>query len=467
MLTQNNNNESEETMPILQNFLLSTSRTTKANRIDCEVNIITMGCSKNTVDSEQLAFQLEQNGYKVVHESDKPLPITLINTCGFINDAKTQSIETILRCVEDKLAGNIKVLLIFGCLSQRYKEELQVEFPEADAIFGVNALQEILLFLHANLYAESLTQRKTSTPTHYAYLKISEGCSQGCAYCAIPKIRGKQISKPIEILRDEAVILAERGAKELILIAQDLTHYGYDLYKKRNLYALLEELLKVKGIEWIRLHYAYPNSFRMEILDLMLAYPQLCRYLDIPIQHINDVVLQAMNRRISGDEIRQLIEAIRNKVPDIAIRTSLIVGFPGETKVRFAQLRDFLQEAQLDRVGVFTYSHEEDTPAYKLKDTVSQKEKERRKEELLFVQQDISLQKNKDKIGQTVKVLIDETAPDGSFTGRTQYDSPEVDNTVIVSGKGKKEVQIGMFYPVKITAADYFDLIGEFSNVGN
>ena len=448
-------------MPAIQNFILSTSLAAKANRIDCEVNIITLGCSKNTVDSEQLAFQLEQNGFKVVHESDKPLPITIINTCGFINDAKTQSIDAILACVEDKLAGKIKELIIFGCLSQRYKEELQFEFPEADAIFGVNSLREILLFLHANLYAESLTKRKTSTPPHYAYLKISEGCNQCCSYCIIPKIRGRQVSKPIEILRDEAVILAERGVKELILVAQDLTHYGYDLYKKRNLYALLEELVKVKGIEWIRLHYAYPNSFQMEILDLMLAYPQICRYLDIPIQHINDEILSAMNRRITGNEIRHLIETIRNKVPDIAIRTSLIVGFPNETKKKFTQLRDFLQEAQLDRVGVFAYSHEENTLAYKLKETVSQKEKERRKEELLFIQQDISLQKNKEKIGQTVKVLIDEQTQDGNFLGRTQHDSPEVDNTVIVSDRSNKNVRLGEFYRINITAADCFDLLGE------
>ena len=451
-------------MPIIQNFILSTPFAARANVIDCEVNIITMGCSKNTVDSEQLAFQLQQNGFKVVHESEKPLPVTLINTCGFINDAKTQSIETILNCIEDKLTGKIKTLLVFGCLSKRYEKELRKEFPEVDAFFGVDSLREILLFLHANLYADSLTTRKTSTPQHYAYLKISEGCNQRCAYCAIPKIRGKQVSKPIELLRDEATILAENGAKELILIAQDLTHYGYDLYKKRNLYALLEELLKVKGIEWIRLHYAYPNSFRMEILDLMLAHPQLCRYLDIPVQHIDNEILQSMNRRITDDEIRRLLDAIRNKVPDIAIRTSLIVGFPGETKKKFTQLRNFLQEEKLDRVGVFAYSHEEDTPAYKLKETVNQKEKERRKEELLFIQQEISLQKNKNKIGQTVKVLIDEKNSDGKFIGRTQYDSPEVDNTVIVPNDGEKNIQIGNFYQAKITAADWFDLYGEISN---
>ena len=448
-------------MPILQNFILSNFQPAKANLIDCEVNIITLGCSKNMVDSEQMAFQLEQNGFKVTHEADKPLPVTLINTCGFINDAKSQSIETILNCIEEKSAGKIKVLIVFGCLSQRYKDDLRTEFPEVDAIFGVDALSEILQFLHASLHAELLTVRKTSTPPHYAYLKVSEGCNQRCSFCAIPLIRGKQVSKPIEMLRDEAVVLAERGVKELILIAQDLTHYGYDLYKKRNLYALLEELLKVKGIEWIRLHYAYPNSFRMEILDLMLAYPQLCRYLDIPIQHIDNEILQAMNRRITGEEICRLLDAVRNKVSDIAIRTSLIVGFPNETKKKFRQLRDFLQQAELDRVGVFTYSHEENTPAYKLKETVSQAEKERRKEELMLLQQDISLNKNTSKIGQTVKVLIDEKNAEGNFIGRTQYDSPEVDNTVIITHKGKKNIQIGDFYQVAVTGADWFDLVGE------
>jgi ribosomal protein S12 methylthiotransferase len=424
------------------------------------VNIITLGCSKNTVDSEQLAFQLEQNGFKVVHESEKPLPITLINTCGFINDAKMQSIESILSCIEEKLAGNIKTLVVFGCLSQRYKEELPVEFPQVDAFFGVNDMDKLLIFLHANLHAESLTRRKTSTPTHYSYLKISEGCNQGCAYCVIPKIRGRQVSKSIETLRDEAIVLAENGTKELILIAQDLTNYGYDLYKKQNIYALLDELLKIKGIEWIRLHYAYPNSFQFGILDLMLEYPQLCRYLDIPIQHINDEILQAMNRSITGDEIRRLIDAIRSKVSNIAIRTSLIVGFPGETKKKFTQLLDFLQKTELDRVGVFAYSHEEGTPAYKLKETVSEKEKQNRVEELLFLQREISLKKNKNKIGQTEKVLIDVETIDGNFIGRTQHDSPEIDNAFLISSKNRKNIQTGEFYQVKVTDADYFDLYG-------
>jgi len=448
-------------MSIFQNSISKASCAAKASFAGCGVNIITLGCSKNTVDSEQLAFQLEQNGFKVVHECEKPLPITLINTCGFINDAKSQSIETILSCIEDKLAGRIKTLVLFGCLTQRYKKDLQTEFPEADAVFGVDALQEILLFLHANLCTESLTSRKMSTPLHYAYLKISEGCNQRCGYCAIPKIRGRQVSKPIEILRDEAVILAESGVKELILIAQDLTHYGYDLYKKQNLHALLEELLKVNGIEWLRLHYLYPNSFQMGIIDLMKEYPTICKYVDIPIQHIDDELLRAMNRRITGNEICRLIDSIRTKIPTIAIRTSLIVGFPGETKKKFNQLCRFLREIQLDRVGVFAYSHEEDTPAYKLKETVSLKEKERRKEELLFIQQDISLKKNKNKIGQALKVIIDGKNSDHKFIGRTEFDSPEVDNTVILQQADKQQVAVGKFYQAKITSADCFDLHGE------
>ena len=445
--------------PIFENFIMMRTDSNKMNVVDYDINIITLGCSKNTVDSEQLATQLEQNSFRVSHESPKPLPVTLINTCGFIQDAKAQSIETILDCVEQKAKGEIKTLIVFGCLSARYAEDLKQEIPELDAVFGVNSLREILTFLNAKLYAEALTIRKIATPSHYAYLKISEGCSQQCAFCAIPKIRGKQISKPIEIIRDEAVILAEQGVKELILVAQDLTHYGYDLYKKRKIYALLEELLKVKNIEWIRLHYMYPNSFQTDILDLMREYPTICKYLDIPIQHINDEVLAAMKRKITGDEIRRLLDVIRHKVPDIAIRTSIIVGFPNETKKQFQQLRNFLEESKLDRVGVFTYSHEEGTPAYKMKETVSEKEKEKRKEELMFLQQDISLEKNKQKIGRKLKVLIDTEEPQ-QFIGRTEFDSPEIDNTVIIPQNGQK-LSVGNFYDITVTAADSFDLIGD------
>ena len=445
--------------PIFENFIMVKTDSNKMNVVDYDINIITLGCSKNMVDSEQLAMQLEQNSFHVSHESPKPLPVTLINTCGFIQDAKAESIETILDCVEQKAKGEIKILIIFGCLSARYAEDLKKEIPELDAVFGVNSLREILTFLNAKLYAEALTIRKISTPSHYAYLKISEGCNRQCSFCIIPKIRGKQVSKPVEIIRDEAIILAEQGVKELILVAQDLTDYGYDLYKKRKIYALLEELLKIKNIEWIRLHYMYPNFFQTEILDLMREFPAICKYLDIPIQHINDEILSAMKRKITGDEIRKLIDTIRDKVPDIAIRTSIIVGFPNENRKKFHQLQDFLKESQLDRVGVFTYSHEEDTPAYKLKETVYEKEKEKRKEELMFLQQEISLKKNRRKVWKKLKVLIDTEEPN-QFIGRTEFDSPEIDNTVIIPKNGQK-ISVGNFYNATITAADCFDLTAD------
>lgn len=445
-------------MQIIQNFIMLKTSSGQRKLIDCDVNMITLGCSKNQVDSEQLAYQLEQNSFRVTHESGEPLAITIINTCGFIQDAKAQSIETILECAEDKAMGKIKQLIVMGCLSARYADELLKEIPQIDAVFGVNSLQDVLSYLHANLYADSITVRKISTPNHYAYLKVSEGCNQQCSFCAIPKIRGRQVSKPVEMIRDEAIVLAEQGVRELILVAQDLTHYGFDIYRKRKLYSLLEELLKIKNIDWIRLHYAYPNSFQTDILDLMKDYPEICHYLDIPIQHIDDEILSSMRRKITGDDIRKLLDTIRFKVPDIAIRTSLIVGYPGETKKKFSLLRDFLQESKLDRVGVFTFSREENTPAYKLKETVGQKEKERRKEELMFVQQDISLDKNKQKIGNIFKVLIDSEEKD-RYIGRTQYDSPEVDNTVIIP-KREKKLSVGNFYDIIITEADCFDLIG-------
>jgi ribosomal protein S12 methylthiotransferase len=445
--------------PIFENFLMVKTGSNKMNVVDYNINIITMGCAKNTVDSEQLATQLEQNSFRVTHESSEPLPITLINTCGFIQDAKMQSIETILDCVEQKARGKIKILIVFGCLSARYADNLHKEIPELDAAFGVDSLQDILTFMNAKIYAESLIIRKISTPSHYAYLKISEGCSHQCSFCVIPKIRGKQISKPIEIIRDEAIILAEQGVKELILVAQDLTNYGYDLYKKRKIYHLLEELLKIKNIDWIRLHYVYPNSFQTDILDLMREFPTICNYLDIPIQHINDEILSAMRRKITGDEIRKLLDTIRNKIPEVAIRTSIIVGFPGETKKKFQQLYNFLAESQLDRVGLFTYSHEEDTPAYKLKETVSAKEKLERMEELIFLQQKILLEKNQQKIGKKLKVLIDKEDKI-LFIGRTEFDSPEIDSTVIIPKDKKCRLTVGNFYDITISDVGYFDLIG-------
>ncbi|MDR0367570.1 MAG: 30S ribosomal protein S12 methylthiotransferase RimO, partial [Bacteroidales bacterium] len=435
-------------MKIIENFILAKTGSHNDNSGDCEVNIITLGCSKNLVDSEQLAYQLEQNAFRVTHESSKPLPVTIINTCGFIQDATAQSVEMILDCAIEKVRGNIKQLIVMGCLSERYADDLLEEIPQIDAVFGVNAIEDILKYLHATLSAESITVRKISTPNHYAYLKVSEGCNQQCAFCAIPKIRGRQVSKPVELIRDEAIVLAEQGVKELILVAQDLTHYGFDIYRKRKLYALLEELVKIKGIEWIRLHYLYPNFFQKDILDLMHDHSKICHYLDLPIQHIDDDILFSMNRKIASNDIRKLLDTIRNKVPDIAIRTTLIVGFPGETKAKFKHLCDFLQESQLDRVGVFPFSKEEDTPAYMLKETVSQREKIRRAEELMAIQHDISSKKNKQKIGKTLKVLIDSEDED-FFTGRTEYDSPEVDNTVLIHKSGKdKNLTVGNFYNV-------------------
>ncbi|MDD2622301.1 MAG: 30S ribosomal protein S12 methylthiotransferase RimO [Bacteroidales bacterium] len=449
-------------MPAIQNFVIQFPRNqSKALNplIECRVNIITLGCSKNTVDSEQLALQLKTHDFKVEFESSKHLPITLINTCGFIHDAKEQSIDIILSCIEAKLQGKIKVLIVFGCLSQRYAADLKKEMPEVDAFFGVNQIADILNYLQVETNTELLSNRLLSTPSHYAYLKVAEGCNHRCSFCIIPKIRGMYASKPIELIKKEAKLLAEAGVKEIILIAQDLAYYGYDLYKKRTLAKLMEELIKVDGVEWIRLHYTYPNHFPLEVLDVMQANEKVCHYLDIPIQHINDTILSSMQRRITGDEIKKLLEIIRHKIPDIALRTSLIVGYPGETKKMFKELCTFVEETQFDRLGVFTYSHEENTKAYTLKDSISKKEKERRKEELIYIQQEISLQKNKQWKGKTVKVLVDKVEKN-YYIGRTPYDSPDVDNTVLISKRHSTCIP-GNFYPVSITKADYYDLYGK------
>ena len=422
------------------------------------VNIITLGCDKNTVDSEQLARQLQAGGFKVLLDAPRHQTVTLINTCGFINDSKLQSIETILECIEEKKNGNILRLIVFGCLSQRYREELATEMPEVDAWFGVNSLPQILEYLQTGIQEKLLPERVLSTPSHYAYLKISEGCNHGCAFCAIPQIRGRHTSKPMERIWEEARILADRGVKELILVAQDLTSYGIDLYQQRELARLLEGLARIPQLQWIRLHYAYPNHFPMEVLDVIRDHPNICRYLDIPIQHIDDGLLQSMKRNISGDEIRRLLHTIREHIPEVALRTSLIVGYPGENRKKFQSLLSFVKEIRFDRLGVFTYSHEENTPAYQLKDSISQIEKERRKDEILWAQQQISLEKNREKIGKVFRVLID--AKDAShYIGRTQYDSPDVDNTVLLSRRTNR-CEIGEFYDVQITRADDFDIKG-------
>ncbi len=451
-------------MAVIQNFIInlpSKDNSKERPLIDRTINLITLGCSKNTVDSEQLAFQLKANNYKVVFESKKHLPITIINTCGFIQDAKEQSIEVILDCIQAKIQGKIKILIVFGCLYQRYKNELTKELPEVDAFFGVNDVKDILHYLEAAAYSDLWSQRSLSTPKHYAYLKIAEGCNHRCAFCAIPQIRGKFISKPIEKIVNEADILVNNGVKELMLIAQDLTYYGMDLYKKRNLNVLLNELVKLKGLEWIRLHYTYPNGFPMEVLEVIRDNDKICNYLDIPIQHINDTILTSMHRRITEKEIRTLLYDIRNSIPSIALRTTLLLGFPGESKKIFRQLASFVQEEQFDRLGVFAYSHEENTPAYALKDTISRREKESRKEEIMAIQQEISLQKNKQKIGKTYKVIID-SETGSHYIGRSEYDSPEVDNTVLIPKKSASCI-IGNFYPVRIVKAQNYDLYGELA----
>ena len=446
-------------MAVLNQFVMHLPQPKPLQKIEGSINLLTLGCDKNRVDSEQLAAQLQAAGFKVAMDSPHPHPITLINTCGFINDSKLQSIETILACIEEKKEGDIRLLVVFGCLSQRYREELKAEMPEVDEWLGVNALEPLLRLLQAEVQPSLLTQRLLSTPSHYAYLKISEGCNHGCAFCAIPLIRGKHHSKPMEQLWEEARILADKGVKELILVAQDLTSYGIDLYRKRALAKLLEGLARIPQLQWIRLHYAYPNHFPTEILKIIRDYPQMCHYLDTPIQHIDDRLLQSMNRHITEAEIRKLLETVRKEVPDIALRTSLIVGFPGESPKSFKKLRDFVEETRFDRLGVFTYSHEENTPAYQLKDRISQAEKERRQAEIMECQQSVSLEKNREKIGKRFKVLID-SQDAAHYIGRTQYDSPEVDDTVLISRKGN-QCKIGEFYTVRITRAQEFDINGK------
>jgi len=398
--------------------------------------------------------------YEVMHESEKEdADIIIINTCGFIADAKQESIDTILNFSEAKKTGKIKKVYVMGCLSQRYKKELTAEMPEVDAFYGVNDLTELLQTLEVDLKTQLLGERMLTTPTHYAYLKIAEGCNRNCSFCAIPLIRGKNISKPIEDLVAEAKWLAKQGVKELILIAQDLTYYGMDLYKKRKLAELLEKLAQVKGIEWIRLHYAYPASFPMDVINIMAKYDNICKYLDIPLQHIDDSILNSMKRNIDGKKTMDLITKMRNKIPEISIRTTLIVGYLGETKAKFEALKNFVAETKFERLGVFAYSPEENTSAYKLKDTISAKVKEQRVAEIMELQQQISAEINKAKIGKVFKTIIDRKEGD-YWVGRTEHDSPEVDNEVLISSK-KQKLNVGNFYNVRIINAEDYDLFGE------
>jgi len=424
-----------------------------------KVNVITLGCSKNIVDSEVLLAQLQGNAIPVAHENDENANIIVINTCGFIDRAKEESINTILEYAEKKEQGEIDQLFVTGCLSERYRDDLEKEIPVVDAWFGTMELPSLLKKLGADYKQELLGERTLTTQAHYAYLKISEGCDRPCSFCAIPLMRGKNQSRSIEFLTQEATFLVSKGVKEVILIAQDLTSYGLDLYGARRLNDLLISLAGVPGLEWIRLQYAYPSQFPEEILDTIRDYPNICKYLDMPLQHISDKMLKSMRRGITKRRTIELLKTIREKVPGIAIRTTLIAGYPGETEQDFQELVDFVQEQKFDRLGVFTYSHEENTHAYSLEDDVPDAVKQERVEEIMEIQQDISYALNQSKIGKTLKVLVDRK--EGKFfIGRTEADSAEVDNEVILRGN-IQNAQIGNFVTVKIVDAEEFDLIGE------
>jgi ribosomal protein S12 methylthiotransferase len=423
------------------------------------VNIITLGCSKNLVDSEHLLYQFRSAGYRVLHDDyETRADLVIINTCGFILDAKEESVNTILSYLEEKKKGNLSKLFVMGCLSERYKDDLTSELPGVDGFFGVWEMSKILEAAGTRVDRELLTDRVITTPSHYAYLKISEGCNRSCAFCAIPGIRGKQQSVAMEDLVAESRKLASDGVKELIIIAQDLTSYGIDLYQRHALPELLKELVKIEGVEWIRLHYAYPTGFPEEVIDLMAREEKICNYLDIPIQHINDDVLSSMGRGHNREILERLLGQFREKVPDVALRTTVLTGFPGETDEAFRELTDYLVQFKFDRLGVFPYSHEEDTPASrKLEDIVPEKTKVKRAEDVMQLQQQISLDLNGNRVGKTFKVIIDRK-DDDYYIGRTQYDSPEVDNEVLVPAD--RVLDIGKFYQVKITGAAEFDLYG-------
>ena len=430
---------------------------TKSLRQD-KVNVITLGCSKNKVDSENLITQLIGNDFDVSHETNEKSDIIIINTCGFIDLAKEESIQTILDYAEKKKEGEIKKLFVTGCLSQRYKDDLEVEIPEVDAFFGTLEMPSLLAKLNADYKNELVGERWISTPSHFAYLKIAEGCNRTCSFCAIPLMRGIHVSRNIEDIVVEAKSLARRGVKELMLISQELTYYGLDSYKKRMLPELLIELANIEGIEWIRLHYAYPSKFPLEIFEVMAAQPKICNYLDMPLQHAQNDVLARMRRQITVEETRELLEKARSLVPGITLRSTFLVGFPGETEAEFEALCDFIVEASLDRVGVFTYSHEESTRAHDLVDDVPEEVKMERANRIMEIQSAISYEKNKAKIGKSFKVLFDKIE-NGHLVGRTEGDSPEVDNEVLIPVKGNY-VRLGDFAEVTITDASEYDLIG-------
>ena len=424
------------------------------------LNLITLGCSKNTVDSEHLAAQLAQAGYVIVFDSDSRADVVVINTCGFIGDAKQESIETILAAVQAKQEGLIDELFVIGCLSERYADELRAEIPEVDQYFGVKDWAQIVERLGGEHREELQTTRLTSTPPHYAYLKIAEGCNWKCGYCAIPLIRGKHISVPMEQLLEEARNLAAEGVRELIIIAQDTTYYGIDLYGERRLAELLEQLCQIEGIEWIRLHYAYPTAFPQDVIDVMAREKKICKYLDIPFQHISENMLSAMKRRHTKAEAMELISRLRTAIPDIALRTTLLVGYPGEREEDVRELEEFVREVRFERLGVFPYSEEEGTySATNLQDDVPEQEKERRVARIMRLQEDISLQNNQQRVGEELTIIVDSRQGD-YYVARSEYDSPEVDQEILIP-VSERQLRRGKFYRVRITAADNYDLYGE------
>jgi ribosomal protein S12 methylthiotransferase len=432
------------------------TKTLKKNK----VNVVTLGCSKNIFDSEVMMAQLKANQFDVEHESmDDDAEIVIINTCGFIDNAKQESIDTILRYAEAKADGLVDKVYVTGCLSERYKDDLVKEIPEVDAFFGTRDLPRLLKTLKADYKHELVGERLLTTPNHYAYFKIAEGCDRPCSFCAIPLMRGKNISTPIEDLVTQAKGLAVKGVKELMLIAQDLTYYGLDLYKKRALADLINQLADVEGIEWIRLHYAFPAGFPMDVLEVMQERSNVCNYLDIPLQHGSTKILQSMRRGITREKTEELIAQIREKVPGIAIRTTLIAGYPGETEEDFQEMYDFVERSRFDRLGIFTYSHEDDTHAFTLEDDVPAKVKKERADKIMELQSGISYELNQLKVGKTYKVLFDRVEGD-YFIGRTEFDSQEVDNEVLLL-KSEGFVRLGDFANVLITSADHYDLSGK------
>ena len=426
-----------------------------------KINVITLGCSKNTVDSEHLMARLAAAGYEVLFDSDRTdAKVVVINTCGFIGDAKQESIDMILRAAEAKIAGKISRLFVVGCLSERYADELRAEIPEVDEYFGAHTWDGIVRALGASEDPALATERRLTTPKHYAYLKISEGCNWKCGYCAIPLIRGSHVSVPMEELEEEARKLAAQGVRELMVIAQDTTYYGIDLYGRRMLAELLRRLCRIDGIAWIRLHYAYPTGFPEEVIEVMAAEPKICKYLDIPFQHISDAQLSAMHRRHTKAEAMELIRRLRTAIPDLALRTTLLVGYPGETEADFEELLEFVREVRFERLGVFAYSEEEGTySAEKLRDDVPEAVKQERVERIMAQQNEISLDNNRRRVGRTERVMIDSRQGDW-YVGRTQYDSPEVDQEILIPAAGKRLLR-GHFYEVTVTSAADYDLYGE------